>query len=107
MKQPNYFFVLFFFLDMVCNNHHCSFHGTEHTTWGYYSKTSNECTSCKQSCVQDSNCAAVECGSSAGHCLWWAKNQCDVEKADVIDEGGWTCRKPLRKHTTITRTLQL
>ena len=83
---------------MVCDHQHCWYSSSmENATWGFYSRTEGDCSPCKISCLNDINCAGVECGPGLGYCIWFTSNQCDDGNDDLVDQDFWTCRKKIGK----------
>ena len=65
----------------------------ESIDYGYYSRTSGDCRSCKERCSNDLNCGGIEC--DGGYCSWWSTGQCNTEELGPGDVT--TCLKRDRK----------
>ena len=79
--------------EYICNKKLCdwaNYHADE--DWGYYSKSDDECSMCKEHCTDDENCGAVECGD--GYCSWWKSGVCtEGDDKDYPNFNGLICRK--------------
>ena len=83
----------FLFLDTgpyTCEDRSCGWGSYEKDEdYGYYSEREGDCLACQSECSNDSNCWAVECGTT--YCSWWIIGKC---KGDERTPGGYTtCQK--------------
>ena len=65
-------------------------------TWGLFSKSNGDCSTCRQKCDEDFRCRGVECGGEGieSHCSWWRGKSCrHNEERKTFNEKFQTCLK--------------